>query len=547
MNRFPVLITAAFVALAIGGLVAVAPAGAQPVVSEERVKELLSQAMSEVQASAEASAIQDSRPVVNLTLEEAVRMASDKNIDLSVQRLNPQLQDLALRQARVAAYAPTYTSSFSTEQSQRQGTNTLSGGRETTNTSLQLNNQVSKALPWIGTNVSASWNNSRSSSNSNNASYNPNYTTNFSAQVTQPLLRNFRIDSGRQAIRTAEIARNVADVNLTGSTLSALANTRNLYWDLVYAQQVVEVTRQSLALAEKLVEDNKIRVEIGTLAPIDVVSAQSQAAAQRRALVQAEANVRTAELALKRMIVSGTDDPLWNSKIVPVDRPEPPEAETAVIDIESAVRNALANRTDLVAARENLRSTDVNIRYLKNQTLPGLDLSFRFQASGTGGPYLVRDPNKLVGEPDTIMPGGFSDALAILRRVKYPTWNLSVNFNYPIGQSTQEANLARARIQLQQSQAQLRAAELRVATEVTSAALAVQSNLQQVHAATAARELAERQLEAVQSRFEVGMATNYEVIQAQRDLDNARNSELQATLNYRKSLVTFELAQQTGG
>lgn len=544
VNRFPGFIPAAFVALAIGGLVVVAPAGAQPV-SEERVKELLSQALSEAQGGADASVPQDSRPVVNLTLEEAVRMASEKNIDLSVQRLNPQLQDLALRQARVAAYAPTYNSSFTTQRSQRQGSNTLAGGLVTTNTSLGLNNSISKSLPWLGTSVSASWNNSRSSSNSNNSLYNPQYNTSFRADVSQPLLRNFRIDSNRQSILTAEIQRDLADVELGGATLSTLANTRNSYWDLVYAQQVVEVTRQSLSLAEKLVEDNKVRVEIGTLAPIDVVSAQSQAAAQRRALVQAESNVRTAELALKRMIVSSTEDPVWNSRIVPVDRPEPPQAETPTIDIETAVRNALANRTDLMTARENLRSSELNIRYLRNQTLPGLDLSFSVQSSGTGGPYL--DRQGLVGEVNAIVPGGYSDALSILRKFKYPTWNFGVNFSYPIGQSTQEASLARARIQMQQTQAQIRASELRVATDVTAAGLTVGSNLQQVQAAAAARELAQRQLEAVQSRFEVGMATNYEVIQAQRDLDSARNSELQAMLNYRKSLVTFELLQQTGG
>ncbi|MFB3852488.1 MAG: TolC family protein [Vicinamibacterales bacterium] len=547
MNRFFRLVPAAFVALVIGVLVAAPPAIAQQQqpVSDARVKELMAQALAEVQNASQAPGTQDTRPVVNLTLEEAVRLATEKNIDLGVQRLNPQLQDLTLKQAKVSAYAPTYTSAFSTQRRLQQGTSTLAGGRETTTTNLNLDNSIAKNLPWYGTNFSVSWTNSRSASNSNNASYNPNYTTTFRAQVNQPLLRNFKIDAGRQAVLAAEISRDLADVALKGSTLSTLANARNLYWDLVYAQQVVEVTRQSVALAEKLVEDNRVRVEIGTLAPIDIVQAQAQAAAQRRSLVQAEAAVRTAELALKRLIVSGTEDPLWNSRIVPTDRPDPSMLSTPPIDIEAAVRTALANRTDLVTARENLRSAEINLKYLKNQTLPGLDLGFTLSASGTGGPYL--DRSGLVGPVNAIVPGGYGDAFNILRRFKYPTYNLSLNFTYPIGNSTQEASLARARIQLQQSQAQIRASELRVATDVTSAALTVQSNQQQVKAAAAALELAQKQLEAVQSRFEVGMATNYEVIQAQRDLDSAQNSQLQAILNYVKSLVTFELVQQTGG
>src|SRR5581483_6638289 len=153
------------------------------------------------------------------------------------------------------------------------------------------------------------------------ANFNPSYTSNFSATVVQPLLRGFLIDNNRQQLKVTAISRDISDTQLRGTIATTLASVRNAYWELVYAIQAVDVARGSLDLAEKLVEDNKARVEIGTMAPLDIVQAQAEAATRKQTLAQAEATWRTSELALKRLIVSGTDDPLWASSINPTDRP----------------------------------------------------------------------------------------------------------------------------------------------------------------------------------------------------------------------------------
>ena len=171
------------------------------------------------------------------------------------------------------------------------------------------------------------WTNSRLDSTNQGNTINPNYTSNLIAQLTQPLLRNRGIDTNRQSLITAEINRRLADVSLRSTTINTVANTRNAYWDLVYAVQAVDAARQSLALAQKLVEDNKSRVEIGTMAPIDVVSAQSEAAARQLALVQAVATRQTTEITLKRLLVAGTTDPLWNATLNPTDRPHDRERQ----------------------------------------------------------------------------------------------------------------------------------------------------------------------------------------------------------------------------
>ena len=144
------------------------------------------------------------------------------------------------------------------------------------------------------------------------------------------------------------------------------------------------------------------------------------------------------------------------------------------------------------------------------------------------------------------IPGGYIDAIHSLFNRHYPNWTMQVNVSYPVGGSAAEANAARTKLLISQNEAQIRASELTVATEVTNAALQVQNNVEGLAAARAARELSQQRLDAEASRFEVGMSTNYQVVQAQRDLRDAQNSELRALLNYRKSLVEFDRVQQAG-
>jgi outer membrane protein TolC len=345
----------------------------------------------------------------------------------------------------------------------------------------------------------------------------------------------------RSSLQVTQINQDISEVQLKATITNTLSNVRNAYWDFLFSLQAVEVANQSLALADKLVDDNRTRVEIGTMAPIDVVQAEAEAATRRQTLAQVEATARTAELALKRLIVSGTEDPIWRASLVPTDRPDfRPER----VDIEAAVRRALENRTDLDQARKQLQGNDVTIDAMRNAVLPSLDVSLNYGLAGLGGTQFVRGGLGSSNILNTV-PGGYSQALGNIGRFEAPNWAVGVNLAYPLGNSAADAGLARARLQVQQTQAQIRALELNVATEVTNTALQVESNLKRVEAASAARELAQRRLEAEQSKFEVGMSTNYFVVQAQRDLRDAQNVELRTMLDYRKSLVDYERVQET--
>jgi outer membrane protein TolC len=535
--------TPKFWAAAIVAAMVANPAAAQEP-SNDRVKELIAQAMQQAGQApvAPSQILPPAGPTVQLSVDDAARRALERNLDIQVLRLEPQLLDLQVA-GLWATYRPTLTSSLFTQNQTQLPTSQLQalGGSQINNDSLQWNGGMTQNFRWGGGALGLNFNNTRTSTTDLAATRNPAYTSNLQALYTQPLLRNFKIDQTRASLLMSELQSQITDLTLRSNLTIIEAQVRNAYWDLVFAIENVETARRSVELATKLVQDNRARVEIGTMAPIDVVQAQAEEATRRQALVTAEATRRTNELALKRLIVGGTDDELWNATLEPTDRPSP---VAEAIDLETAVRNALANRADIEIAKKTLQQNDIAMRNLENQTLPELNLIGTYNLTGRGGPEFRRQG---FGGPiiDTL-PGGYFDALSNIGTFTAPTWSVRLNFNLPLGQSQTEANFARARIQVQQTQSQVKQAELIIATEVTNAALNVRNSVEAVQAAAAARELSEKRLEAAQSKFEVGMATNFEVVQAQRDLADARTSEVRNILNYRKALVDFQRSQLAG-
>ncbi len=551
--KFQHVTRAAAAAAVVLSLGAPSPASAQVVVTEARIQELIRAAAQRAGVDATARAAGDqpatpasgAQPTVALTLDEAVKLALDRNLDIAVQRLNPQTFDFSLAGLQ-ATFRPTLTSTLSQQSNTNPSTQTISGAAAGTGIETQTtawNGGLAQNLPWGGGSLTVSLNNNRQSTTALTALFNPVFSPNWAAQYTQPLLRNFRVDNTRQQLIVTRLNQQTSEIQLQAAIINTISNVRNAYWDYVFALQSVEVAERSLALAEQLVKDNQTRVEIGTMAPIDVVQAQAQAATQRQNLAQVNGTRRTAELALKRLIVSGTQDPNWRVAIDPVERPE---FAPQPIDIEAAVRRALDTRTDLQQARKSLEVNDVTMKFLRNQLLPQADVSARYGLIGQGGTQFTDCTGSGINRVCAgTIPGGYGQALNTIFGQSYPTWNVALNVSYPIGTSAQEAAIARARVQLNQVDAQMRQIELQIATDVTNAATQVQNNVERVEAAQAAREFAQRQLEAEQSKFEVGMSTNYFVVQAQRDLATAQNNELQAVLAYRKSLVELERLQQT--
>jgi outer membrane protein len=296
-----------------------------------------------------------------------------------------------------------------------------------------------------------------------------------------------------------------------------------------------------LQLAQQSFRDNRARVEIGTMAPLDIVQAEAEVAQREEGVILAEAAISRAEDTLRTLISNPADQPdFWNMRIEPADAAT---FQPVVVDTDAAVRNALASRTDLVASRKQIESNDISIRYFRNQSLPDVNALVNYSAIGLAGTNFAFGQ----GFPPPILSQtqrGFWGALGDAFGSDFPTWSVQLQLNYPIGTSNSEANLARARLQNTQAQKQLQSSELQITTQIRNLARNVSTNTKRVESTRASRALAEKRLEAEEKKFQAGMTSSFLVIQAQRDLSQARNSELQAIIDYLKSVVDYETAQQ---
>ena len=224
----------------------------------------------------------------------------------------------------------------------------------------------------------------------------------------------------------------------------------------------------SLAQAQQLLADNQTRVDLGTMAQFQVVQAEAQVAGAEQSLLNAEVQFRNQELAFKRLLINGPADPLLNQTINPV---EVPTFETQSVDIDAAIEVALRERTDIRQARQQEQIAELNLEVTRDVSKPQLNLSAGYSLQGVGGNQFSR--NNLGGEPVLVQEGGYIDGLESIVDRTTPTWNLSVNFNYPIGMKAGKANLERAQLQLRQTELSIRSQELGIVSQVTAAGLAV--------------------------------------------------------------------------
>jgi outer membrane protein TolC len=211
------------------------------------------------------------------------------------------------------------------------------------------------------------FNNNRQATNSIFSTFNPSFTSNFNLNLTQPLLRNLRIDSTRYQIKVAKKSAEISDVQFHQTVVNTVANVKQSYYDLIYALDNLEAQRKSLGLAQQLLEENRIKVRVGTMAPLDVVSAQSEVAGREANVIQAEASVADAEDVLKRTMFTGNEPESWNTRIVPTDRPT---ADRVTVDLPAAIQTALQKRTDIQSARKSLESSEYGVAYARNQLCP---------------------------------------------------------------------------------------------------------------------------------------------------------------------------------
>ncbi len=475
---------------------------------------------------------------LKLTLDDAVRRAVDHNPDLAVVRLGTDVEAARVAESQ-SAYTPTFDTRFGRSTSAAAPSSFLPGGAAIDTQDWFSSAGLTQRLRWGGGTWSASWDAARSSTNSPFTAFDPSIQSGLQVAFSQPLLKDRAIDTARVQYVIAKRDLQSSELRFRQSVVQTVAAVKQAYWTFKALTANVAVQQRSLDLARDLVRQNEARVRVGDAPPLDLVQAQAEVANRRENVIRAQAAARDAEDQLRRLIIDPSETAFWQVHLDPVDEPV---GDNAPIDVDQAIAGALGARYDLSLAHQELSNAETNIRYYDNQKLPDLRVQASYRGGGFGGTELVRTggfPGAVTGTLDT----GFGNVLGQLFSQDFPTWSVGVSVSYPLGQSFEQANLARARVEREQTARSIESLKLQIVQDIRQAARQVQSTAERIDAARASQDLAEQRVTVETKRFEAGLSTTFLVTQAQRDLAQAQVDLLRALLDHQSALVLFEAVQ----
>jgi outer membrane protein len=388
-----------------------------------------------------------------------------------------------------------------------------------------------------GTQVSAGYQNQYLDANYFRNLFNPYSQASLGVTVTQPLLRGFGSELNRRFIHIAKNSEKISDYVFQQQVISTVSGLIRLYDDLVSLNADLKVKQETLATAQRLLEDNRNKVEQGTLAPIEATRAEAQVASALQDQINSEGYVRQQELILKTVLARNWgDDPLvHDARIVPTDtlslEPLPTQAPSEI------VTQALSNRPEYQAAKLQLTNTQISLKGTKNELLPEIDVVGSYLAGGLAGGY---NPGSLAGTAYPGVGGNYGTVLDQILKGSYPTYSVGVNLTLPVRNRVAQADVARDELQVRQTQVRLKQLENQIRAEVEDALIALQRTRAAYEAATQTTRLQEQSLEIEQEKFDVGLSTNFLVIQYQSYLAQARSTEVAALDAYAKAKVQYE-------
>jgi outer membrane protein len=543
---------------------------------------------------------------LEISLQDAVELALENSMDIAVQRYYPWISDAGLLNAQagntgfgtpgaqivassaainpyvffVQNFDPLITSSASIADITTPINNpftsgagvTTAGAASVTTHSTQFNNQYSQTFE-TGTNFQVNWNNNRSSANIANF-FNPYVSSALSVSISQPLLNGFGKQLWTRNIRIANNNRKIADWAFTQQAITTITNTITAYWELAYARENVKVNQQAVAVSQKLYEDNKKQLEIGSLAPLDVTRSESEVATNTGNLILAQTTQLQDEQTLKNYISKDPLAPnLINVEIIPTDKPSQP-ATIEAATFEEAIKEAFAKRPELQEEVYNLKNADIDVRATKNALLPSLTANAFYQSNGlagnspilgtttniisTGVPIVDANGNPIsvdvggvqtpVFQSTSVTPSvgtlkqGLGTAQSQIFHNNFPEYAAQLTLTLPLRNRAAQAEHVRALLtqrQMETSMQQLRNAAL---LDVRNSYIALTQDRAQVAAASKARELQQQTFDAEQKKYQLGASTVYNVILTQRDLITAQGSELRALANLEEAKANYERA-----
>jgi outer membrane protein len=544
---------------------------------------------------------------LEISLADAVELALENSLDIAVQRYNPWIADTDILRTKAGgqgrgvsgaafgtsfanitpnqpfvSYDPVITSVVEIDSRTSPINNPFLAGTgvgaagtlQGLHTHSDIFNVTYNQSFSPGTTVNIGWNNTRSSSGSTANFFNPSVQSSLTVGFSQQLLNGFGSYIGRRNIMIAKNNRKIADQVFLQQAITTVTNTINAYWELVYARENVKVQQQSVAVSDKLFNDNKKQLEIGTMAPLDVTRAESEVASNRQNLIVAQTTKLQDEQVLKNAM---TKNPLaanlLNVEIIPTDLPSPPTAVESG-SFEDAIQEAFNKRPDLQEQALNLKNAGIEVNVTRNALLPTLTLSGQYGSSGlagnfatpgtvtvvtagqpivdsTGAPVTVTGAGgvqtpifqPVVTTPSTgITQQGFGTAQNQIFTNQFPDYFASLNLYLPLRNRSAQADSARAILTQRQLQTQLQQLRNAALLDVRNTYIALQQDRARVDAAIKARDLQKQTFEAEQKKYTLGASTVYQVILTQRDYITAQGVELRALADLVEAKANFERA-----
>lgn len=492
---------------------------------------------------AEREAASGEPEVYRMSLAEALRRALENNLDLVAARKDPTIAEhrIALAQSK---FDGVFGASVRYDDSSRDSTITdnSTGARDP---GTADSDQVSASASWqkllgFGGSYSLTLTGTDRDSSSRQVSQFTGFFSDtafasrqegVSLHYEMPLLRGLGREATRLDVLLASGGLEVSTQDLRLAAMRTVKQVEDGYWDLLAAREALRVARESLELAQDLLELNRKKVDVGTLAPIEITQAEAGVASREEGVIVAEVAVENAEDNLRRLLAIPEGDPLWTQAIVPADAPR---FERQVVDSGAALAAAMEYRPELAAARRQLRDSELSERVARNQKRHSLTLSADLSPSRSEDDFRL----------EQITPGG-PIRTNTTTDSDGPQWQIGLTYRLPIGNRAARANYAVAALNREKSEVNLRNVEQAIRVDVRTAVRNVESGLKRVEAARANTVLQRKTLEAEQKKFENGMSTSFEVLRIQTDLSNAQLAEIRAVLDYTKALADLERAKGT--
>lgn len=468
-----------------------------------------------------------------LSLEDAVELAVRRNLGLVIERYVRTQSELGIQQA-LGIYDTQLTASASASDRTSPTVDVL----EASSASRQeLNAGLGQFLP-SGGQVFVGIENSRSESTNN--SINPGYDSGLTFRFDQPLLRDFGAVAYERQLLIARNQNAGSAQEFARQVYATLQQVTDAYWNLVEAREQLNVARQSLSLAQELHERNRIQVEVGTLAPLELVQSEANIATNEEEIIRTQTLVGDAEDELRRLLNLPQGE-LWQAEIRPATDPA---SENTPVDLDAVIRQALDTRPEIQAQRLQVDLARAELDYFRNQTLPSLDLSLNYGLSGSNALPLLDANGQPVINPQTgravSTAGSYGDALEQLTGFDFDGWTASLTFGFPLQNRTARAARTIAELDLELAETTLEQLEQSVITEVRQATRRVDSAAKQIDAARASVRFQERSLDAERKRYENGMSSSFEITRIQQDLTAARSREVSAIIAYRTAVTQLQ-------